>query len=113
MQTKRDILIIGLCAAQIQVETIDELKNTNFYHSDLKVSAKRMVNSYTKRLKPIIEELYRGENETITKEIITGIDEVTKMLCTLEIEQIGKLGAILKALKNNELKIQEVENEAN
>lgn len=100
---KRDdseIILTVLCASQVLHEALDELQHTRFYRYSLKQAAKRLEEELTKVCDPLIKKVH-PQDEDIFNLIMSGIEEVSKKLATMDPAAIAKAALVLTEQQNH------------
>ena len=91
----RSVMITALCCSQVLGETLDELKDTDFYRQSLKKAVKDLEKELIRTCGQHIEVIF-AMDETLVQDIMEGMMGITKEVATMQPERIAALGQLFK-----------------
>ena len=94
MMSKEETLVKLLCLVQTLNETLDELKDTNYYFQSFKNQTNNYEKSIVSLLSSDISKLYHC-NQKAVEAIISGIEEKTKEIVELTNYELAEYKSIL------------------
>lgn len=99
-------MVTSLTAAQVLIETLDDLKETDFYKSKLKIAADQFCIQLTNTCIKHINTIWKGD-EIAARQVMDGITEISKAIVNMKPAQLAVFGDLLKT---GDLKYEKNEN---
>lgn len=92
---KSERLLVALCAVQVLHETMDDLRETEFYKQSFKQALNHFEKELTRIWDPHIAKIF-NQDEEIFNAIMEGIVEINKQVALLSPAVIAKVGLTIQ-----------------